>query len=130
METNTKNSKISNRSDRSNSSKSSKNCKNQFNTEWTSVDKSEMKFTYEGNEYIIKINDEIKFKFYNFSDKEKISETNKGSVIGFGWGHDSPPYYLIINRWKEETKNWGIGRYCIKIPGCETGRAVCGIMEL
>jgi hypothetical protein len=107
-----------------------KNNKDNLNTRWVADTKSKMEFTYNNTTYTLQLNDEVQFRFYNFTGNNEENLAYKGKVIGFGWGHDSPPYYVILNRWKEKEQKWGIGRYSIKIPGCETGRCVCGILEL
>jgi hypothetical protein len=97
-----------------------------YNCKWTTENSKKTISFYDNKKvYHIKENDVITFKFYG-RHHQLEDETCKGKVVGFGWGHDSPPYYIIVNRWRDNTSEWGSGRYSIKIPGCNTGRALSG----
>ena len=96
---------------------------------WLDDTKKSIVFTYEEHNHNLTENDVILFNFYD-QQYNLCPKIEKGKIIGFGWGFNSAPYYIIVHRWRESEQKWGSSRWKIKIPGYDTGRAVNGELNI
>lgn len=93
---------------------------------WQNDKKTAISFEYNNETYNLQENDVILFKFLHYRDINHKIKKQKGKIIGFGWSHQSPPHYIIVNIWDPEKSKWSSKRGTIKIPNWETGRATNG----